>query len=110
MTNIIYEDDTYRAIVVEEFKTFKSRSNIFTKILHLYLGTRVGTSSYLDVKLNYNKNDKTIITFLEYEDYLPNNLNSLRHQLKYNPLCTKRLYDFLFNDIKNKCYAREKSQ
>lgn len=110
MTDIIYEDDTYRIIVVEEYRTIKSRSNVFTKNLQLFLGPRIGTSYYLNVELNYNKNDKTIITFFEYEDYLPNCLNSLRHQLKYNPLCTKRLYDFLFNDIKNNNYMREKSQ
>ena len=108
MTDIIYEDDTYRIIVVEEFKTVKNRSNIFTKTLNLYLGTKVGTSSYLDVELNYDKNNKTIFTYLEYDDYLPNDMNCLRHQLKYNPLCTKRLYEYLFNDIKNKNYMREK--
>lgn len=108
MNDIIYEDDKYRAIVVEELKTLKNRSNIFTKNIQLYLNSKIGTSGYLDVELNYNKNDKTIITFFQYEDYLPNNLNSLRYQLKYNPLCIKRLYDFLFNDIKNKHYSREK--
>ena len=109
MTYIIYEDDVYRAIVVEEYRTIKNRSNVFTKTIHLYLGSKIGTSSYLNVELNYNKNDNTIITFFEYEDYLPNDINSLRYQLKYNPLCVKRLYDLLFSDIKNRHYMREKT-
>lgn len=47
MTDIIYEDDAYRIIVVQEFRTLKKRSNIFTKNLQLYLGTRVGIKSII---------------------------------------------------------------
>lgn len=110
MTDIIYEDDKYRIIVLQEFRTLKKRSNIFTKDLQLYFGSRVGTSSYLSISLNYNKNNNTIITFFEYDTYLPNDMNCLQHQLKYNPLYTKRLYEYLFKDIKNKNYMREKSE
>ena len=104
MIDIIYEDDTYRIIVLQEFKTLKKRSNIFTKDLQLYLGSCLGISSYLSIVLNYDKNNKAIFTYLEYDDYLPNDMNCLRHQLKYNPLCTKRLYEYLFDDINNNNY------
>lgn len=110
MADIIYEDDKYRIIVLQESRTLKKRSNIFTKDLQLYLGSRIGTYIYVSVALNYDKSNNTIITFFEYDTYLPNDMNCLRHQLKYNPLWTKRLYEYLFKDIKNKNYMREKSE
>lgn len=107
MTNIIYEDDTYRITILQEFRTLKKRSNIFTKNMHLYLGANF-CSGYLSIVLNYDKSNNTIFTYFEYDDDLPKNLNNSRYQLKYNPLCVKRLYEHLFNDIKNKNYMREK--
>ena len=108
MNDIIYKDDIYRVIVIQEFRTLKKRSNIFTKTLQLYLKSKTDSVGYLSIVLNYDKNNKAIFTYIEYDDYLPNDMNCLRHQLKYNPLCTKRLYERLFNDIKNKNYMQEK--
>lgn len=108
MNDIIYKDDIYRVIVIQEFITLKKRSNIFTKTLQLYLKSKIDSVGYLSIVLNYDKNNKAIFTYLEYDDYLPKDMNCLRHQLKYNPLCTKRLYERLFKDIKNKNYMREK--
>lgn len=109
MHDIIYKDDKYQIWISQEFKTRKNRNNIFTKEIYVYLDS-VLTTSYLCVQLNYDKNNKAIFTFFEYDDYLPKDMNCLRYQLKYNPLCVKRLYDYLFNDIKNKNYMREKSE
>lgn len=41
MSDIIYKDDTYRVIVIQEFRTLKKRSNIFTKTLQLYLKSKI---------------------------------------------------------------------
>ena len=107
MSDIIYKDDIYRVIVIQEFRTLKKRSNIFTKTLQLYLKSKIDSVGYLSIVLNYDKNNNTIFTYLEYDDYLPSDMNCLRHKLKYNPLCAKRLYEYLFKDIKNKKYIVE---
>lgn len=107
MSDIIYKNDIYRIIVIQEFRALKKQSNIFTKTLQLYLKSKIDSVGYLSIVLNYDKNNNTIFTHIEYDDYLPSDMNCLRHELKYNPLCTKRLYDYLFNDIKNKNYTVE---
>lgn len=105
----LYESDYFNIYVCQTYRTqYNKIKEEYHKELCIYLDFESDIFNYLFVALTYDKKNKTIFTYLKYDDYLPNDMNCLRHQLKYNPLCIKRLYERLFKDIKNKNYTREK--
>lgn len=105
----LYESDYFNIYVCQTYRTkYDKIKEQYHKELCIYLDFESDIFNYLFVALTYKKKKNTFFTEYYLNSEIPYDKEIIVERLKHNPKFIKQLYDYLWEDIKNKDYLQEK--
>lgn len=99
----LYESDYFNIYVCQTYRTqYNKIKEEYRKELCICLDFKSAIFNYLFVTLTYDKKNNTIFTEYYLNSEIPYNKEIIVERLKHNSKFIKQLYDYLWEDIKNK--------
>lgn len=103
--NKLYESNDFNIHISQTYTTrYNKIKEEYYKDLCIYLDFESDIFNYLFVALTYNKNNNTFFTEYHLNSEIPYDKEIIVERLKHNSKFIKQLYDYLWEDIKNKDY------
>ena len=101
----LYESDYFNIYVSQTYETeYNKIKEEYSKGLCIYLDFKSAIFNYLFVSLTYKKKENTFFTEYHLNSEIPYDKEIIVERLKHNYKFIKQLYDYLWEDIKNKNY------
>ena len=105
----LYESDYFNIYICQTYRTkYNKIKEEYYKELCIYLDFESDIFNYLFVALTYKRKENTFFTEYHLNSEIPYDKEIIVERLKHNSKFIKQLYDYLWEDIKNKDYLQEK--
>ena len=103
--NKLYESNYFNIWVSQTYITkYNKIKEEYSKELCIFLDFESDIFNYLFVALTYKKKSNTFFTEYHLNSEIPYDKEIIVEKLKHNSKFIKQLYDYLWEDIKNKKY------